>query len=203
MGIANHRLATATGIVALLGVVACDRPRALERGGETTTTGASTPERSNASLESERCAADRRGVDEHLALFDDLDFNVFSNQRWEQFSKSHADDIVVHWPDGHSTQGLAKHIEDMKWMFSYAPDTKIKEHPVKVGSGDLTSVIGIMEGTFTKPMKMPNGKIAQATNKPFKLKMNTVGRWRDGKMSEEYLFWDNGEFMKQIGLAPP
>ena len=31
--------------------------------------------------------------------------------------------------------------------------------------------------------------------------MATVGHWKDGVMDEEYLFWDNGEFMKQIGLA--
>jgi hypothetical protein len=32
--------------------------------------------------------------------------------------------------------------------------------------------------------------------------MATVGHWgADGKMTEEYLFWDNQSFMKQIGLA--
>jgi hypothetical protein len=31
--------------------------------------------------------------------------------------------------------------------------------------------------------------------------MNTVGRWKDGVMVEEYLFWDNQTYMKQIGLA--
>jgi hypothetical protein len=32
--------------------------------------------------------------------------------------------------------------------------------------------------------------------------MATVGHWnKDGSLFEEYLFWDNGEFMKQIGLA--
>jgi hypothetical protein len=31
--------------------------------------------------------------------------------------------------------------------------------------------------------------------------MATVGHWKDGLMIEEYLFWDNQAFMKQIGLA--
>jgi hypothetical protein len=31
--------------------------------------------------------------------------------------------------------------------------------------------------------------------------MCTVGHWTDGVMDEEYLFWDNMTFMKQIGLA--
>lgn len=40
------------------------------------------------------------------------------------------------------------------------------------------------------------------TNKSFKLSMTTIEHWgADGKMSEEYLFWDIQSFMKQIGLA--
>jgi hypothetical protein len=31
--------------------------------------------------------------------------------------------------------------------------------------------------------------------------MCTIGRWKQGVMEEEYLFWDNDAFMKQIGLA--
>jgi hypothetical protein len=31
--------------------------------------------------------------------------------------------------------------------------------------------------------------------------MATIGRWEDGVMSEEWLFWDNQNFMKQIGLG--
>ncbi|MNY46578.1 hypothetical protein D3C86_1817700 [compost metagenome] len=59
-----------------------------------------------------------------------------------------------------------------------------------------------MEGTFSKPMPIGNGKTIAPTGKKFKLSMTTVGHWgKDGKMSEEYLFWDNQSFMKQIGLA--
>jgi len=110
----------------------------------------------------------------NLATFDDLDFNVFSNQKWDQLSRSHVSDILVHWPDGHTTKGIEKHIEDLKAMFVYAPDTRIKVHPVKFGSGEWTSVIGEMEGTFTKPMSAGSGKTIAPTGKAFKLPMCTV-----------------------------
>jgi hypothetical protein len=58
-----------------------------------------------------------------------------------------------------------------------------------------------MEGTFSKPMTGPDGKTIQPTGKKFKIRMCTVGHWKDGKMTEEYLFWDNQDFMKQIGLG--
>ncbi len=139
---------------------------------------------------------------EHLAAFDTLDFDVYTNQKWERFSESHAADILVHYPDGHTTKGLPEHIEELKPMFVFAPDTRIKTHPVRIQSGEWTSVIGVMDGTFTKPMPIGEGKTIPPTGKAFKLVMSTVGHWKNGLMDEEYLFWDNQSFMKQIGLAP-
>jgi hypothetical protein len=137
-----------------------------------------------------------------LEKFDELDFEAFSKANWDLFHKTHTDDVVVVWPDGHETKGFDKHIEDMKYMFSYAPDTKITGHPVKVASGEWTAVVGEMTGTFSKPMVLPNGKTIQPTGKKFKLQMSTFAHWKGDKFDKEILFWDNQAFMKQIGLAP-
>ena len=141
-------------------------------------------------------------VARHIATFDTLDYTVFTHQQWERLHESHSADVTVHWPDGHETHGITKHIEDLKAMFVYAPDTRIKVHTVKVGAGEWTSVIGIMEGTFTQPLPTGDGKSSPPTGKAFKITMCTVGHWKGGVMDEEYLFWDNQTFMKQIGLAP-
>lgn len=154
----------------------------------------------NKASKTDSCALEQARIGQYLVRFDSLDFDVYSNQKWDQLHVSHSDDIVVHYPDGHITKGLHDHIEELKPMFVFAPDTKIKEHPVKFGSGEWTSVIGTMEGTFTQPMPIGNGKTIPPTGKKFKLQMSTVGHWKDGKMIEEYLFWDNQGFMKQIGL---
>jgi len=145
--------------------------------------------------------ADAKAVAKHIAIFDTLDYEVFTGQQWARLHESHSEDVIVHWPDGHQTEGLAKHIEDLKAMFVYAPDTRIKVHTVKFGSGEWTAVIGVMEGTFTKPMPTPDGKTIAPTGKPFKINMCTVGHWKNGVMDEEYLFWDNLTYMKQLGLA--
>ncbi len=140
-------------------------------------------------------------IAKNLGTFDELDFEVFSNQEWTRLHKSHAEDILVHWPDGSTKKGIKQHIEDLDQMFVYAPDTKIKEHPIKIASGNLTAVMGVMEGTFTKPMPIGDGKFIDPTNKSFKINMVTIGLWNDeGVMYEEYLFWDNLTFMKQLGL---
>ncbi len=136
-----------------------------------------------------------------LEAFDDLDYNVFSGQKWDELHRSHDEDIQVHWPDGHTTKGIQVHIDDLKAMFVYAPDPRIKQHPIRISCGEWTSVMGIMEGTFTEPMHGEDGRTIQPTGKAFKLPMVTIGHWKDGKMDEEWLFWDNQAYMKQIGLA--
>jgi hypothetical protein len=147
---------------------------------------------------------DERATTElRLAKFDTLDFEYYSNQKWDMFTRNHADNIKCYYPDGSVTTGLyPQHIDQLTPMFVFAPDTKIKIHPVKFGNGDWTCVIGELEGTFSKPMPIGNGKTIPPTGKHFKLSMATVGHWGpDNKMTEEYLFWDNQSFMKQIGLA--
>lgn len=140
-------------------------------------------------------------VEASLKTFDVLDFDVFSNQKWDRLAESHAQDIIVTWPDGHETRGIAKHIEDLKALFVYAPDITIKVHPIRFGSGSWTAVTGVMTGTFTRPMPLPDGTSIPPTGKRFAIGMATIGHWVNGRMDHEWLFWDSGDFMKQLGLA--
>jgi hypothetical protein len=140
-------------------------------------------------------------VERNLKTLDTMDFDVFSNQQWDRIGESHAKDIVVTWPDGHETKGIAKHIEDIKGMFAFAPDINIKVHPIRFGSGTWTVITSVMTGTFTKPMPIANGKSIPPTGKRFALSLVTIGHWTGTTMDHEWLFWDNQDFMKQIGLG--
>jgi hypothetical protein len=150
-----------------------------------------------------KIAGDGDSLEQHLIKFDTLDYVVFTQQQWVRFHESHANNIIVNWPDGHHTDGLDRHIKDMMAMFVYAPDTRIKVHPIRFGNstGEWTCVTGVMEGTFTKPMPLGNGKFIQPTGKAFKIPMCTVGHWKGGLMIEESLFWDNQTYMSQMGLG--
>ena len=141
-------------------------------------------------------------VNERLTKFDDLDFNVFTGEQWDRLQESHAENILVHWPDGHTTEGLDTHITDLRGFFVWAPDTRIETHPIRIGQGDYTGVVGVIEGTFTLPMPIGNDQYIQPTGQAFKLSMVTIGHWTsDGVMDEEWLFWDNQAFYQQIGLG--
>lgn len=143
---------------------------------------------------------EKEAIEKNLKTFDELDYDIFSHEKWDRLGESHAENVIVNWPDGHRTFGIKKHIEDLKRLFVFAPDTRIKTHPMRIGSGNYTAVMGIMKGTFTKPMPIGNGKYIQPTGKSFSIPMATIGRWENGVMVEEYLFWDNKAYYDQLGL---
>ncbi len=113
---------------------------------------------------------------EHLETVDTLDFDVFTHDR---------------------------HIADLQALFVWAPDTRIHEHPIRLAMNELTAVVGVMRGTFTRPMPDGRGGLIQPTGKAYAISMATVGIWnpRRGYMDEEFLFWDNQSFFAQIGLG--
>ncbi len=142
-------------------------------------------------------------LNKNLTVFDTLDFVVYSKQQWDRLHESHSKDIIVHYPDGSITTGLDDHIKMLDPLFVFAPNTHIDVHPIKFGTenGEWTCVTGITQGTFSKPMDMGNGKSMPPTGKSFKMEMCTIGKWKNGVMVEEWLFWDNYTMMKQIGVA--
>ncbi|BAN47421.1 ester cyclase [Metapseudomonas resinovorans] len=163
------------------------------------TSDALADQRINKTLEEFR--AERETVEKNLRNFDDLDFNVYSHQKWDEMDRSHAKDIIVHYPDGSVTHGLEAHLERSKKIFAFAPDTENPIHHVRIGQGNYTAVTGIWRGTFTKPMVLADGSVIQPTGKRFELEMATIGRWNEqGTMDEEWLFYDDYTFMKQLGL---
>jgi SnoaL-like polyketide cyclase len=139
---------------------------------------------------------------QHLKTFDELDFVVFTQADWARLGESHAQNIRVHWPDGHYTDGIDKHIADLAAMFVWAPDTRIHSHPLRVAKDNLTAVTGVMQGTFSRPMPDGKGGFIAPTGRKYSINMATVGLWnRQGTMDEEFLFWDNTNFYQQIGLG--
>lgn len=137
----------------------------------------------------------------NLSNFDDVDFRVYSGQKWDEFGLSHAPDILVHYPDGSTTRGLPDHLDRLRPQFTFAPDTTIREHPIKLADGAYTSVQGVMTGTFTRPLDLGNGRVIQPTGRRFTLSMVTIARWENGLMKQEWLYWDNASFMQQIGAS--
>jgi hypothetical protein len=68
-----------------------------------------------------------------------------------------------------------------------------------IAEGDYTCSVADFTGTFKGPMRGPNGKMIQPTNKKFHLEFCTVAYWKGMAIVEERLFYDQMGMLKQIG----
>jgi len=140
-------------------------------------------------------------VEANLKRFDQLDFDAYSQRKnMQMFREIHCPDVKVVFPDGRTTYGIDQHVTDINGLFNGTPDSRITAHPIAFGSGEWTATTGILEATFSEPMKLPDGNSIPPTGNKVKIPMATIARWVNGCIAEEHLFWDNAEYLKQLGL---
>ena len=151
--------------------------------------------------ESEHAAVDDAEASANLQLFSENEFEGFNARNWDLFRERHADDVRVVMPDGSVVEGIERHLQDMLDMLVYIPDARIASHSVKVAQRDWTAVVGTLVGTFSAPMPLPDGGSIPPTGETLSLSVATFSRWENGRIAEETLFWDSGQFMAQLGLA--
>jgi predicted ester cyclase len=128
--------------------------------------------------------------------------NAWNSQDWETFNARHADNVAVFWPgQADPTIGVHNHLQESIEFFKIFPDNHLINNPYKIliAEGDYTCSVADFTGTFKGPMKAPDGKMIQPTNKKFHLEFCTVARWKNKKILEERLFYDQVGMLKQIG----
>src|ERR1044071_9917191 len=98
------------------------------------------------------------------------------------------------------TRGVHNHRQE-SIKFKIFPDNHLINTPYKIliAEGDYTCSVANFSDTFKGPMKGLDGKMIQPTNKKFHLEFYTVAHWKDGKILEERLFYDQMDMLKQIG----
>jgi ketosteroid isomerase-like protein len=129
--------------------------------------------------------------------------NAWNTQDWNTFNERHADNVAVFWPgQPDPTRGVPNHRQESIEFFKMFPDNHLINNPYKmlIAEGDYTCSVADFTGTFKGPMKGVDGKTVQPTNKKFHLEFCTVAHWKDGKILEERLFYDQLGMLKQIGV---
>jgi outer membrane murein-binding lipoprotein Lpp len=144
--------------------------------------------------------AERTVTAKNLKTFDDLDLIAFNNRDMDHIKQIHAENVKVYNPDGTITEPMAPHAKELQFLFDTF-DFKVAEHIVGFGFGEWTAGISISQGNWVKPLTLPDGTVLQPSGKPVSLKIATIARWEDNRIAEEYLFWDNADWNRQIGLG--
>ena len=138
-----------------------------------------------------------------LALVELLNFKGSNNQDWDLMKRIYDENVVMKMSDGTETVGIEKAIKMMKEMYVTSPDIKVVEHKIQFGSGNWTAAAQMMKGTFTGPMTDPKtGKVYQPTGKEYTMYACSLLKWNDqNRIIEENIFFDSGDWMKQLGIS--
>lgn len=139
----------------------------------------------------------------NMELMQTLD-DAWNAQDMKVFEARHRRDVVVTWPGKPPTHGIEAHNQEALDFFRAFPDQQLENRPYRVffASGDWTCSIARFTGTFSGPMRGPDGTDIPPTGKRFDVQFCTVAHWgEDGQIIEENLFYDLGLFLQQIGLA--
>jgi len=131
--------------------------------------------------------------------------DAWNARDWDAFDRLHDPECVVYWPgrEAEPTHGGQDHRAEAIAFCDAFPDNKVKNQPNDglFSEGDFTCFVTRFTGTFPAPLKQPDGSGVEPTGKSFDVLYSTAAQWGDGRIIEEYLFYDNGTFLKQIGLA--
>jgi SnoaL-like polyketide cyclase len=139
---------------------------------------------------------------ERMVKLDD----AWNARDWDTFDAYHdGNSVVVYWPGqtDNPTHGGHDHRAEAQRFCAAFPDNRVHNQPYDIlfGDGDYTCFVTRFTGTFTAPLELPDGTTIEPTGKAFDVLYSTTARWKNGKIVEEYLFYDNGTFLDQIGLA--
>lgn len=110
------------------------------------------------------------------------------------------DDVVTVEPGIGRAETLAEWRAYGEAFRRACPDAHMAVHSL-VESGDTVAVEATFAGTFTGPLASPQGEIPP-TGVAFELAFGDFFHFRDGRVSEHHVYYDQVAFMGALGLAP-
>lgn len=113
----------------------------------------------------------------------------------------YAQDAVVTAPDAGEVAGRDHIAEYWRTFIDSFPDSRY-EPLNKLEVGDRAIDEGYFIGTNTNPLRLPEGQTMPATGKQVRIRSCDVATVKDDKITEHHLYFDQLEFMSQLGLAP-
>jgi predicted ester cyclase len=112
----------------------------------------------------------------------------------------YAEDAEISDPNG-KYKGKAQILQSFK-VWKTAFPTATGEVTNQIAMGDQVASEIVFKTTHTGPLVSPTGTIAP-TNKPIELKVMQVSSFRNGLIQRERTYYDQADFMRQLGIAIP
>lgn len=111
-----------------------------------------------------------------------------------------APDVQAVLPGGMTLRGPDQVHEVVKVFWEALPDGKINVEN-QFAAGDMVVTEGTLSGTHRGTFRTPQGEVPASGNQ-VNLRYASVKEVREGKLVSERLYFDQFEFLQQIGALP-
>lgn len=108
-----------------------------------------------------------------------------------------APDIEAVLPGGVTLRGHDQVIQAVRAFWEGLPDARITVDE-RLAAGEVVVSEGSLVGTHAGTFRTPEGDIP-ATGRPVTLRYASVKRFRDDRLVSEHLYFDQLEFLQQLG----
>jgi ketosteroid isomerase-like protein len=113
----------------------------------------------------------------------------------------YAEDAVAVTPDEGEIRGRDNIVEYWRQMTETVPDGTFETlHAYE--SGDTAIDEGVFSGRNTGPIQLPTGETLPATQKEVRIRGVDIATVKDGRIVDYRLYFDEMEFLGQLGLLP-
>ena len=127
---------------------------------------------------------------------------AFNAQDAEGRASIEAPDIEAVLPGGLSLRGPDQLLGIVRAFWEALPDVRIAAEN-QFAAGETVVAEGILTGTHKGTFRTPQGDIPASGN-TVRLRYASLKQIEDGKVAWEHLYFDQLEFLRQIGaLSPP
>ena len=119
----------------------------------------------------------------------------------EELRNCYADDATAMTPDQGELNGVDAIMDWFRQTYEAIPDARYEPlytHEV----GDTAIDEGFFTGTNTGPIPLPTGETAPATGRQVRVRGCDVVTVRDGRITSHRFYFDQMEFLGQLGLVP-
>ncbi|MES5824315.1 nuclear transport factor 2 family protein [Streptomyces sp. RG80] len=113
----------------------------------------------------------------------------------------YAEDAVAFTPDEGELRGRDDIVEYWRQMTEAVPEARFETlHAYE--TGDTAIDEGWFSGRNTGPIQLPTGESLPATQKDVRIRGVDIATVKDGKIVDYRLYFDEMEFLGQLGLLP-
>jgi len=120
-------------------------------------------------------------------------FDYLNHRDFKRFEEAHTKDFVKHYNNS-PAENLSEEMADAKGQFDSSSDLTFTENWI-IAEGDKVAVCFTAKGTQDGVFQG-----VPATGKRYELTSMTVWRFVDGKIAEEWAFFNELDLLRQLGL---